>query len=93
MSTEQPGRTGDDRSLEQIREASDAVQKSTLEIVVEKVTERWMFVMAILVVALTSYLLFRIDGEITMDVWIFGLLSLGLVVYFLATLRTDIRME
>jgi hypothetical protein len=79
--------------LENIREASDAVEKSTLSVTVEKVQERWRTVGAILVLAVTSVLLYRVDGYLSVDSQVFAGISILLLVYFLVTLRTDINME
>lgn len=86
-------RTGSEGSLEGIREASDAVQKSTAQIVAEKTVERWQMVGAVVVLALTSYFLYRLDGTLTTDAIVFTGLSVALLAYFLVTLRTDVGME
>ncbi|WP_226005128.1 hypothetical protein [Natrinema salinisoli] len=79
--------------LENIREASDAVEQSTLSITVEKIYERWRTGGAILVLAVTSVLLYRVDGHLSIDSQVFAGITLLLLIYFLATLRTDISME
>ncbi|MDF9747515.1 hypothetical protein [Natrinema salsiterrestre] len=79
--------------LENIREASDAVEQSTLSITVEKIYERWRTGGAILVLAITSVLLYRVDGYLSVDSQVFAGITLLLLIYFLATLRTDISME
>lgn len=79
--------------LENIREASDAVEQSTLSITVEKIYERWRTGGAILVLAVTSVLLYRVDGYLSIDSQVFAGITLLLLIYFLATLRTDISME
>lgn len=79
--------------MESIREASDAVEKSTIGIALEKFVERWRTVGAILVLAVTSILLYQVDGYLSIDSQVFGGITLFLLAYFLVTLRTDIRME
>ncbi len=93
MSADTPSRKSDSAGLENIREASDAVEKSTAAITVEKIVERWRTVGAIVVLAVTSVLLYQIDGYLSIDSQVFGGITLFLLAYFLVTLRTDIRME
>lgn len=83
----------DEPSLERIREASDEVQKSTAAIVLEKVRDRWQTVAGIVVLIVTSFLLYRVDEGLSMDAQIFGIISILLLIYFLLTLRTDVSME
>lgn len=92
MSEETKSRKSDSAGLENIRKASDAVEKSTAGIAVEKTIERWRTLGAILVLAITSVLLYQIDGYLSMDTQMFGGITLVLFGYFLVTLRTDIRM-
>ncbi|MDS0478636.1 hypothetical protein [Natrinema sp. 1APR25-10V2] len=79
--------------LENIREASDAVEKSTTEITLEKAVERWRTVGTIAVLVAASVLLVRVDGYLSIDAQVFGGIAILLLIYFLATLRTDVRME
>lgn len=85
--------TGDEPSLERIREASDAVEKSTMAVVAEKVYERWQTAGAVVVLALTTVALYYIDGGLSLDAQIFGGITVVLLLYFLQTLRTDVSME
>lgn len=93
MSGDTKSRKSDSAGLENIRKASDAVEKSTAGIAIEKTVERWRTLGAILVLAVTSVLLYQIDGYLSMDTQMFGGITLALFGYFLVTLRTDIRME
>lgn len=93
MSGESTSRKSESTGLENIREASDVVEKSTTGIVLEKVVERWRTVGAIVVLAVTSLLLYQVDGYLSIDSQVFGGITLFLVGYFLVTLRTDVRME
>lgn len=93
MSGDTPRRSSDGAGLENIREASDAVEQSTTSIVFEKVRERWRIAGAVIVLAVTSVLLFRVDGYLSIDTQVFAGITAFLLLYFLATLRTDIRME
>ncbi|AGB33322.1 hypothetical protein C488_17209 [Natrinema pellirubrum DSM 15624] len=93
MSGDTTSRKSDSAGLENIRKASDAVEKSTAGIAVEKTIERWRTLGAIVVLAITSVLLYQIDGYLSIDSQVFGGITLALFAYFLVTLRTDIRME
>lgn len=93
MSTDETRRTGEEGSLEDIREASAAVEKSTAQVVVEKVLGRLQILVSIVVLSITTYLLYLVDGGLSTDAWIFAGLAVGLLAYFLVTLRTDVRME
>ncbi|OAQ53417.1 hypothetical protein HTG_08025 [Natrinema mahii] len=93
MSGDTTSRKSDSAGLENIRKASDAVEKSTAGIAVEKTVERWRTLGAVLVLAITSVLLYQIDGYLSIDSQVFGGITLFLLAYFLVTLRTDVRME
>ncbi|ELY64975.1 hypothetical protein [Natrinema versiforme] len=93
MSGDTSRRSSDSAGLENIREASDAVEQSTATIFVEKVRERWRMASAVIVLAVTTVLLFRVDGYLSIDTQVFAGITVVLLLYFLATLRTDIRME
>lgn len=93
MSGDTSRRVSEDAGLERIREASDAVEKSTPALIVEKVWERWRIAGVIVVLAVTSGLLFRLDGYLSIDTQVFAGITLLLLGYFLVTLRTDVRME
>ncbi|WP_408959733.1 hypothetical protein [Natrinema sp. 74] len=93
MSGDTTRRASEDVSLENIREASDAVEKSTLAITVEKTVERWRTVSSIIVLAATSVMLYRMDGYLSIDSQVFGGITILLLLYFLTTLRTDVSLE
>ncbi|WP_049941711.1 hypothetical protein [Haloterrigena turkmenica] len=93
MSGDTTRRNSQSGGLENIREASDAVEKSTAAVTVEKVWERWRTAGAIVVLAVTSVLLYRIDGYLSIDSQVFGGITLLMLIYFLATLRSDVSME
>ncbi|WP_254527831.1 hypothetical protein [Natrinema gelatinilyticum] len=93
MSGDTMQRGSKDGGLEKIREASDAVEKSSAAITVEKVRERWRTASSIIVLAVTTVMLLRMDGYLSIDAQVFGGITLFLLIYFLATLRTDVSME
>jgi len=61
---------------ENIREASDAVEKSTAGIALEKLWERRRTGGAIIVLAVTSVLLYQVDGYLSIDSQVFGGITL-----------------
>ncbi|WP_226040151.1 hypothetical protein [Natrinema sp. DC36] len=93
MSGDTTRQASEDASLENIRKASDAVEKSTAQITVEKIVERWRTVGSIVVLAVASVMLYRMDGYLSIDSQVFGGITILLLIYFLATLRTDVSME
>ncbi|QSW99274.1 hypothetical protein [Haloterrigena alkaliphila] len=93
MSGDTTRQTSESAGLENIREASDAVEKSTAGIILEKIWERWRTVGAIVVLAVTTVLLYRVDGYLSIDTQVFGGITIFLLLYFLVTLRTDVSME
>ncbi|WP_226482508.1 hypothetical protein [Natrinema amylolyticum] len=86
-------RTSEGGGLENIREASDAVEKSTAAVTMEKIWERQRTVGSIVVLAVTSVLLYRVDGYLSLDSQVFAGITALLLLYFLVTLRTDVQME
>ncbi|WP_090618215.1 hypothetical protein [Natrinema salaciae] len=93
MSSDTTRSASEEGSLENIRKASDAVEKSTMEITVEKTIERWRTVGSIVVLAMASVLLVRVDGYLSIDAQVFAGITILLLIYFIATLRTDVSME
>ncbi|WP_339103180.1 hypothetical protein [Haloterrigena salinisoli] len=93
MSGDTTRRNSQSGGLENIREASDAVEKSTAAVTVEKIWERWRTASAIVVLAVTSVLLYQIDGYLSIDSQVFGGITIFMLIYFLATLRSDVSME
>lgn len=92
MSGDTTRQTSEGGGLENIREASDAVEKSSTSIAIEKVRERWRTAGSIVVLAVTSVLLFRVDGYLSIDSQVFGGITILMLIYFLVTLRSDVRM-
>lgn len=86
-------RTSEGGGLQNIREASDAVEKSTASVTIEKVRERWRTVGSIVVLAVTSALLYSVDGYLSLDSQVFAGITALMAIYFLVTLRTDVGME
>ncbi|UPM44260.1 hypothetical protein [Halocatena salina] len=93
MSGDTPQRTSEGAGLEDIHEASDSVEQSTMSVTIGNVRERWRTAGAIVVLAATSVLLFRVDGGLSIDTQVFAGITLLLLLYFLVTLRSDVGME
>ena len=93
MSSDTTQRGSEGGGLENIREASDAVEKSTMAVTLEKIVERWRTAGAIVVLAVASVLLYQIDGYLSIDSQVFGGIAILMLIYFLVTLRTDVKME
>ncbi|WP_221621730.1 hypothetical protein [Halocatena pleomorpha] len=64
-----------------------------MSVTVETVRERWRTAGAIAVLAVTSVLLFRVDGGRSIDTQVFAGITLLLLLYFLVTLRSDVGTE
>ncbi|RRJ30129.1 hypothetical protein EIK79_11145 [Halocatena pleomorpha] len=93
MSGNTPQRNSEGVGLEDIHEALDSVEQSTMSVTVETVRERWRTAGAIAVLAVTSVLLFRVDGGRSIDTQVFAGITLLLLLYFLVTLRSDVGTE
>ena len=61
--------------------------------VVQQVLRRWKTFGAVAVSALTTYAIYTVDGTLTTDAWVFGLITVVLFVYVLLTLRSDLKLE
>ncbi|WP_121744370.1 hypothetical protein [Natronorubrum halophilum] len=93
MRGETTRQASEDASLKDIRTASDAVEKPPMSVALEKIQERWQTAGSIVVLAVTSVLLYRVDGYLSIDAQVFGGITILLLIYFLVTLRSDVRME
>lgn len=66
----------------------DSLERSPL---VRAVLARWKHAIVLVVVALTAWVLYDVGGEWTLDAMVFAAAAVGVVVYSLATLRTDLE--
>lgn len=64
-----------------------------MAVTLEKLQERWRTAGSIFVLAVTSVLLYRIDGYLSIDSQVFAGITILMLIYFLVTLRSDVRME
>lgn len=66
----------------------DSLERSPL---VRAVLARWKHAIILVVVALTAWALYDAGGGWTLDATVFAAVAVGVVVYSLATLRTDLE--
>lgn len=92
MTEDTTRRRSDSGGLADIHEASYE-EKSTGRVIVEQITARWQTVLALVTLAATTYGLYVLDGGLSKDALIFGVLAVCLAVYFALTLRTDVKLE
>lgn len=83
------GQTG----LEDIHDESLIPEKTRAEIVLDKLHERWRFIGGIVVMLFTSGALYYVDGRFSLDALVFAVMALLMLVYFLVTLWSDLRLE
>lgn len=85
-------------SLEDIR-VDDVEVEDTLEHALTQVRGRWKAIGAIVTTAITAYAIYYVDtvtGEatgLTLDAWVFLLLTVALALYTAVMLRSDIELE
>lgn len=61
--------------------------------VVQQLLRRWKTFGVIVVTALTTYGIYTVDDTLSTDVWVFGLMTVVLLVYAILTLRSDLKLE
>lgn len=66
----------------------DSLERSPL---VRAVLARWKHAIIVVVVALTAWALYDTGGGWTLDATVFAAAAVGVVIYSLATLRTDLE--
>jgi len=97
MSSDHDGRSRGG-SLEDIRVEDVEVENTTAH-VLRQVKNRWKALGTIAGTAVTAYAVYHVDtvtGEangITLDAWVFLLLTLALAAYTAVMLRSDIELE
>lgn len=67
--------------------------QSTPERLVRQVRRRWKILLTILVTAITTYAIYRVDGTVSKDVTVFAFFTVALVVYVLFTIRSDLKLD
>lgn len=79
-------------SLGEIHERTVEVD-STAVYALRQLRRRWKTVGAILVTAVTTAAVYRIDGTWSKDALVFGALTVALLAYTVLTLRSDLKLE
>jgi hypothetical protein len=85
------GRAGQS-GLEDVHNVS-IEEKSSTQVLTSELAGRWQTLLAIVALGATSGLLWYMDGGFSLDMLVFSVLTVLLVVYFLLTLRNDLRLE
>lgn len=93
MSEETESRHTGQAGLAEIHDQSIVEERSQAAVLVDLLLGRWLTILAILSLAATSYLLVYFDQTVSIDAIVFGLLTVALALYFLATLASDLRFE
>lgn len=83
------GQTG----LEDIHDDSLIPEQTSTEIVLDQLHARWRFIAGIVVMLITSGTLYYVDGRLSMDALVFAVMALLMLVYFVITLWSDLRLE
>jgi hypothetical protein len=82
------GQTG----LEDVH-ATHVEERTWQELLVGELASRWKTIAAIIVLFVTAGALYWVDGGPSIDAIVFGAMGLLLAVYFLVTLRSDLKLE
>jgi hypothetical protein len=85
-------------SLEDIR-VDDVEVDSTFQHALGQVRKRWKAIGATAAAAITAYAVYWVDvvtgdaGGLTPDVWVFGILTVALIIYTAVMLYGDIELD
>lgn len=79
--------------LGEVGEGREFVPESKSRLLLRQLGRRWKMLGSIVVTAITTAAIYRVDSGITKDVTVFAVLTVGLLVYTLLTLRTDLKLE
>lgn len=82
----------DSTGLADVRDRSVA-ERSTTQILLEKLQDRWQIIAAVVVLFLTSYGLAYVDNGFSKDALVFSAIAVLLAVYVVLTLRSDLKLE
>lgn len=82
------GQTG----LEDVH-ATHIEERTWRELLAGELASRWKTIAAIVVLFVTTAALYKVDGGPSIDALVFGVMGLLLAVYFLVTLRSDLKLE
>ena len=93
MSGESDGTRSRSVGLGDITAETTVEPESTPVQLAKQLRRRWKTFGAIAVTAATTYAIYHVDGELSKDAWLFGLMTVLLFVYALLTLRSDMKLE
>lgn len=79
--------------LGEMGEGREVGPQSTTGLLAKQLRRRWKIIGAIVVTAITTAAIHRVDGAVTKDVTVFAILTAALLVYFLVTIRADLKLE
>jgi len=86
-----PGRSGQ-TGLEDVHK-THIEKRSRRELLVGELLTRWKLLGSIVVLLITTYALYTVDGAVSKDVMVFAAMAVLLAVYFVVTLRSDLKLE
>ena len=71
-----------------------SVERRSLPVqVLNQLGRRWKMFGTVAVAAITTFAIYHVDGNLTKDAWVFGLMTGVLFVYAVMTLRSDLKLE
>jgi uncharacterized membrane protein YcjF (UPF0283 family) len=79
-------------SLEDIR-VDDVEIDSPLQYNIKQLKRRWKAFLVILGMALTAYAVYWVENAVTPDVIVFGILTVGALLYTAVMVRSDLELE
>jgi hypothetical protein len=79
-------------SLEDIH-SKDVEVEGSFKYNLQQIKRHWKAIGTILATALTSYAVYWVEGAVTIDVLIFGAFTLGVLVYTILMIRSDMELE
>jgi len=81
------------RGLGGIGDGREFTPESLPEQLVRQFRRRWKILGAIVVTAITTGAIYRVDGELSKDAIVFAALTVALLLYALITIRSDLKLE
>lgn len=79
--------------LGEIGESREFRPQSTTGQLRRQLRRRWKMLGSILVTAITTAAIYRVDGTFSKDAIVFASVTVALLVYFLVTIRSDLELE
>lgn len=76
-----------------MREGRTFTPDSTAAELIRQLRRRWKILGSAFVTALTTAAIYWVDDAFTKDAWVFGGLTVVLILYALLTIRSDLKLE